>query len=277
MITGRTQIPSYDKIFKENMDKALPGILKSIFKLNIASHGPVVNEIQHTIERRPDLLKKITDEDGQKYLLHVEFQTGNDCQMIFRMAEYFILLLRKHNLNIKQYVVYLGNKKSLMKTCITRPNFDYHYILISLNEINYKNFLTSQIIEEKILALLGNFEDETPANVIEQVIEQIISHSQSPLETGKYLNQLRVLTQLRNLEIQFDQIMEPISTFFKEEKDVFYKRGFIKGKEDGIKKGIEKGIENSKYKIALKMKKAKLSNQLIMQITGLSKQEIERL
>lgn len=67
--------------------------------------------------------------------------------------------------------------------------------------------------------------------------------------------------------------MEPISTFFKEEKDIFYKRGFKKGTEDGIKKGIEKSVN----KIAIEMKKAKLSIQLIMQITNLSKQEIDSL
>lgn len=61
--------------------------------------------------------------------------------------------------------------------------------------------------------------------------------------------------------------------------------GFDKGLEKGIKKGIEQGIEqgmqqgkkNKAVEIARKLKKMKMSIDEIINITGLSKEEIEKL
>ena len=47
--------------------------------------------------------------------------------------------------------------------------------------------------------------------------------------------------------------------------------------QKGIKKGIKEGIRKNKLNNAQKMKKANLDIKLIMEITGLSKKEIENL
>ncbi|WP_285058498.1 hypothetical protein [Pedobacter ginsengisoli] len=43
--------------------------------------------------------------------------------------------------------------------------------------------------------------------------------------------------------------MQSVSTFFKVEKDMFYKLGERKGVEKGIEKGIEKGAEKARHSI----------------------------
>jgi len=53
----------------------------------------------------------------------------------------------------------------------------------------------------------------------------------------KYLNQLRILAQMRNLAPVNKMIMESLSKYFREERDMFY----IRGKEMGEQKGLEKG------------------------------------
>mgnify|MGYP004454856079 FL=1 len=47
--------------------------------------------------------------------------------------------------------------------------------------------------------------------------------------------------------------------------------------QQGIQKGIREGIRKNKLNNAQKMKKANLDIKLIMEITGLSKKEIENL
>ncbi len=57
--------------------------------------------------------------------------------------------------------------------------------------------------------------------------------------------------------------------------------GYCNGVEDGIKRGIEQGIKqgstNSKKEIAKKMKEENMTVDLIIKLTGLSKEEIEQL
>ncbi len=50
-----------------------------------------------------------------------------------------------------------------------------------------------------------------------------------------------------------------------------------RAKKEGINKGIEKGIEKNTRETALKMKKSGLDINLIVNITGLSVDEIEKL
>jgi predicted transposase/invertase (TIGR01784 family) len=48
-------------------------------------------------------------------------------------------------------------------------------------------------------------------------------------------------------------------------------------KKEGMEKGMEKGVEKTKRETALKMKKNNLDINLIVNITGLSVDEIEKL
>lgn len=93
------------------------------------------------------------------------------------------------------------------------------------------------------------------------------SVARGELANNKYANQLQVLTQLRKLEDDFKLItsMGPVSSFFKIEKDPFYKEGKAEGK-------VEKAIEFAK-----KLLKKKFSIDEIAELTELSKAEIELL
>ncbi|MEO8399855.1 MAG: hypothetical protein ABI550_08595 [Ignavibacteriaceae bacterium] len=66
----------YDKIFRENMEAALPGIIAHLLNLHIVDSVELPDDIQHTKERKPDLLKKITDKKGKTFVLHVLLKTG---------------------------------------------------------------------------------------------------------------------------------------------------------------------------------------------------------
>ena len=171
--------------------------------------------------------------------------------MVYRMAEYSIMLQRKYKLSIKQYVIFIGNGKAQMAEKLETENFQFRHNILALSEIYYRIFLKSDNPEEKILAILANFEDEDPASAIKSILQEVKSIAESELAESRYFNQLRILVQLRNLETQFEEAMDSILTFFKEERDILFCRGQIKG----IEEGIEKGRHEEALNIARNLKK----------------------
>lgn len=49
-----------------------------------AAAGP----IQHTKERKPDVLKKVTDNQENTFALQIEFQMANEPTMVYRMVDF---------------------------------------------------------------------------------------------------------------------------------------------------------------------------------------------
>ncbi len=64
-------------------------------------------DLHLTTERKPDVTRRITDEDGLQSILHIEFQVGDEIEMILRMQTYRALLQEIHQLPVRQFVVYL--------------------------------------------------------------------------------------------------------------------------------------------------------------------------
>jgi hypothetical protein len=102
------QANQFDKIFKENIQHALPGLIKNLLGINVVKSEELVGAIQRTTEREPDVLTKITDDKNKTFVLQLEFQVRNDREMAYRMYEYHAMLVRKYKIPVKQYVVYLG-------------------------------------------------------------------------------------------------------------------------------------------------------------------------
>jgi len=86
----------YDKILKEHLEITLPTVIKDILGLNLSVSEEIPDDIQHTKERKPDALKKVTDIDGNTYVLHLEFQVPNENEMVY----YHKFLVMRSDLSI---------------------------------------------------------------------------------------------------------------------------------------------------------------------------------
>lgn len=267
------QPQQFDKIFRENMNNAFSSIGAQVLKLDILSMEELPDSIQQTKERRPDVLKKITDSKGTTYILHLEYQTTNDPGMVFRMAEYSIMLQKKYHMTIKQYVIFIGSGKLNMVSAIDNEDFRFKYNLLSFSEIDYKLFLNYSKPEEILLAILCNFDGDDRQTAVNTIVSRIERIDLEELDKERYFNQLRILVKLRNLQPEFNIAMEPMSKIFKEKDDLFYQRGQIHGKQEGEIKGETKAY----LKVAREMKKKNIPLELIAEITKLSIQEIEKL
>ena len=232
---------AYDKLLKENLGKTLPTLIQEVLRIQVLKIEELPLDLQQTKERKPDLIKKITDSEGNIFLLHLEFQVADEKDMIFRMAEYYIMLFRKFRLQIKQYVLFLKEPKPRMKTQLNTDCLSFKYNLIALHKINYKIFLNSTHPEVRLLTVLADLGEEDPYLILKNIVQDL--NKNTDLAKSKYFRQLRIFIQLRSkLENQLDRAMETISEFFKEEQDFLYRKGEAKGEAKGLAMGEAKGL-----------------------------------
>jgi hypothetical protein len=221
----KRQSSQYDKIFKENIEAVISSIMQNVLEITAISMEELPDDIQHTKERKPDVLKKVTDTKGDTFVLQIEFQVRDEPKMVYRMAEYFIMLERKYELPIKQFVIFLGADNPKMPTELDREMLKFKYPLVSLSTLDYHIFLNSDKPEEIILGVLANFQGENPENALKQILVRIKETTKGDFSLNRYFNQLRVLAQLRNLELNLKNAMDSIAEYIKEERDVLYLRG----------------------------------------------------
>jgi predicted transposase/invertase (TIGR01784 family) len=245
------QASQYDKIIKENLEITLPVIIRDILGLDICESVELPDDIQHTKERIPDALKRITDSDGQTYVLHLEFQRADEKNMVYRMAEYCVMLVRKYNLPVKQYLIFLKDTIPAMSNFIDTEHLKYDFALIRLIDASYKLFLKSDNPEIKMLGILADFEGRNTYDVVKRIVDEIHDSSKDNLNKSRYFKQLRILAQLRlGIDKEILKAMEGISSFFKIENDLWYQQGEKKGKIEGERKGKIQGKEEGKKELA---------------------------
>lgn len=123
-----------------------------------------------------------------------------------------------------------------MPTQLLDKKMHFQYELISLSAIDYQLLLNASDPREKMLAILGDFKGQSPAEITENIARQIIETSNGDFAEQRYLNQLSILMRLRNLAT-----MDSIAPYITLETDMFYLYGEKKGLEKGLEKGLAKG------------------------------------
>jgi len=98
----------YDRIFKENAEHIFIPLIQQELGMKINSYKVLPEKITKTIEREMDFCYLI-NEGAEEFILHLEFQSENDKEMLYRMARYHGLAFAKHKVPIKHVVIYLGN------------------------------------------------------------------------------------------------------------------------------------------------------------------------
>lgn len=227
------QVSQFDKILKENLEAAIPALIERVIGIQIVHSEEIPDEIQHTKERKPDALKRITDQTGETFILHLEFQVKNEPKMVHRMHTYCAMLLEQYEIPIRQYVFYLGQTKPKMITELVMGDVSFRYNLISFQQLDYQLFLSSPVPEDVLLAVLANYNAASPLTVLGNILSRLSETASGPLVLEKYRSQLRILVQLRNLRPLFDTVMDNLTDFFKEENDILYRIGEQKGEAKG--------------------------------------------
>ena len=139
---------------------------------------------------------------------------------------------------------------------------DFELNIIELPKINGLFRLTQK--EKKLkewLYFLENPESKEVSSYMKN--NDSIKEAKNKLEEMSQDEKVRRLAELREKAIL-------------DEKEAEY-TGYCNGVEDGIKQGIEQGIEQNQKDVAKKLRDKGIDIHFIIEITGLSKEDIENL
>ncbi len=274
------QTNQYDKIFRENLEAVLPILIEKVLGIKAVYSEEIPDDIQKTKERRPDVLKIITDERGKRFILHIEIQAADDPEMDARMFEYRGLLFRIYRLPIKQYVIYLGEADTKMSNIIEDENLYFAYNLISFKNIDYRFFTESDKPEVIVFAILANQDLKGNEKVVNEIVNKIKITTKGELDQRKFIEQLRIIVGLRNFGEILETMLSNLSIHFDETRDHFYKKGVEKGESQGIEKGIELEREKQKKEMVrkiLELHRKGYSIQFLADAFNMSEPEIQEI
>ena len=265
------QPQEYDKIFKENIEELIIPFAEKLLNIDPENMREIPDELQTTLEVKPDFLKKvIADKKNKKtkqkdFILHIEFQTANEPYMAHRMNEYYAILYKKYKLEVHQYIFFIGTGKSTMKQTIEVKNLSFRFDIINMQDFSYELFLDSTKPEEVILAILADFGNQDSYTVIDKILKKI---KELPLENSiqrKTVIQLEVLSKLRKLQSKIIERLHTMALTYNVKEDLRYQQG----KEEG-------SIENS-IKTVSNMLRLNFTIEQIMEAVEVSKEFIQKV
>lgn len=106
------------------------------------------------------------------------------------MFVYAGLIYKIYRLPLRQIVFYIGNDPVNMPNKLSMPTFEYNFDLIDLQSISYKEFISSNIPEEVLLAILCNFGEVQAEMVVEEIFIKLRSLQESNLNFQRSARQL---------------------------------------------------------------------------------------
>ncbi len=127
----------YDKILKENIATVFLPLAAKYLGIRIVRSEELKDKLQTTIEKETDFIRIVETDGGEKFILHLEFQSVDEEGMVYRMQEYYGLLRRKYRLPVRQFVIYLGQKASVMQTQLGPEEVFTGFTLRSLRDYDY--------------------------------------------------------------------------------------------------------------------------------------------
>ncbi len=232
----------YDKIFKEMTPTGILPILRDEIGLNYVKSVPFREKMETTVEREMDFFSKITDDQGKVSNLHIEFESSVPKNLVYRIAEYHGMSLRRKKLPTNHIVLLLGDKKPKIQTQLKPEEVFHGFTLIHIKDLDGQKLLGSSKPDVVLFAILASYPKEQTESFLRSIIAKLRKLSESDGDFAEYISRLLILSNLRKLYSLTLKIIKEMSIRIDETTTVPYKRGAKEGEKKGIEKGIEKGI-----------------------------------
>ncbi len=263
----------YDKILREVLRDIFPAVAQKVLGIPAGKYQPLPADLQYTSEREADQVWLVTPETGESFVLHCEFQTGNDKQMLSRMLLYYGFLYYQHKRPVYQFVLYIGKDKAQMDAEWKARNISFAYQLVDLKAFPYQTFLQATRSEEVLMAVLADFGEEPEAVVAGKIMATLGELARGQLELAQRTLQLVRLAVLRNLGTTVLNAAQKMALNIDISEDALY----LLGEQKGEQRGLEKGKVEGKEETATNMLKKGMAVELISEITGLPAARIAQL
>jgi predicted transposase/invertase (TIGR01784 family) len=258
----------FDKIIKEKLKNSIGGFLARILKIEYQQFKILEPKLQYTQEREADFVVEVIDNQGFKRVIHLEFQSENDTNMLRRMLLYRAFLFYHYRLAVRQYVIYMGPNELKMDNELQQNDLDYKYHLLDFKDYDYRLFLESDNPHEIVWAILGKIEPNEVSTATRAIIERLQT-LQKGLALSQSVTQIRILAELRNFKQTIEEEINKMGVFLDIKKTSIYQDGKEEGKIEGK---VETTLE-----VATKMLQEGIEINLVQKITGISLAELKKI
>jgi predicted transposase/invertase (TIGR01784 family) len=232
----------YDKIFREVLKDIFPAVAQKVLGIPPGAYKPLPVDLQYTSEREADQVWEITPLEGEPFVLHCEFQTTNDKQMLSRMLIYHAFLHYQKPLPIRQYVVYFGKDKMNMQSRLDSDSLSYQYQLVDLRRFPYQTFLEASQGQEVLLAILADYGGEPVELIAERILLKLRQLTESKLQLEQRVLQLVRLAVLRNVNTIVYNTAQKMALNIDIKDDTLYQLGKEEGKEKSALNMLKEGF-----------------------------------
>ena len=265
----------FDVVLKNLFERRLrTGILAKLTGLSIVQWAPT--ELSETRSRHVDLLGRT--KSGK--LIHVEFQTTNDPEMAFRMAEYALAIYKRYGEFPEQLVIYLGRLPMQMPQVFAQGGLRYECRFIDIRDLDSAALLSSRHVEDNILAIL------TRVPNVRVAVCQILSRIGEQPERRKrtLITELLVLAGLRDMRGIIEKEVSRMALTIDINEHTIFGPMLRKATERGIEKGVRKGLEQGRITEARELclslatrKFGKLPVRIAMRIDAMTTVQLAQL
>jgi hypothetical protein len=262
-LTFKKEGNAYDKILKENIEKIFRPLIEKRLGIKIGKAIPLKEKMQTTVELEMDFFYEIVSLEGNPFILHLEFESGNNLEMVYRVGEYHGMSLRRKKLPIRHIVVYLGNETPTMRTQLRPEEVYTGFELLNVKTLDKDEFLSSQVPEVVLMAVLANYKPEETENILRQILVSLKKLVGNKRTLKKYVNQLMMLSRLRKIEDLTVKIAEEMPIHINIETDTLYIRG------------TEKGVEKERRQNVLNLWRNNIDPSMISNLLNLPIEQIE--
>ena len=225
------QHQDYDNVLKKTFSRVYQSIIHRLLGLDMKDMVKIPTSFSRTKEKRSDFAVKVSPSNQEPHIVHVEFQTDNDKNMDKRELGYYNDYYWEYNLEIIQYVIYLGKGTPTMPTEIKHKNLNFCYNMIAMNQVDVELFLNSNNPHEIVLAVLCKYTRKEAPKIITKILEKLKQKVPNERDLHEHVTDLEILSSLRNLQPQTKKEVDKMPIIYDLRKDIRFKEGLAEGLE----------------------------------------------
>jgi len=220
---------------------------------------------------------------SSKIILHIEFQTDPNKNIPFRMTDYRLRQYRQFpDLEVYQVVIYLTPSRSPLvhENTFSVGELSHRFNVIRLWEQPTEIFQKYQ----GLLPFAALSQTNNPEETLRQVAKQIENIADKQVQSnvaastaiisGIALSQ-EIIQRLLRSEIMKESVI--YQSILQEGLAEGKAKGIAEGMAKGIAEGKAKGIAETTKQLALNMLRSNIAMDLVVQITGLSLKQVQKL
>ncbi len=238
------------------------------------------------------LVKVFTRNGGEEWILvHVEVQGYTDKDFAKRMFQYYIRILDKYDKSITAFAIFTDANKNFHPKRYeraylgTKVSYAFNtFKIIDQDDTELEasnNPFAMAVLSAKLAISHRKIDDERLFDLARDLAKRLLAKKMPKEKIRKVMTFLHYYLRFEKKEM-FAKFEKEIANLTERTGTMGIEEFLLdRAKKEGINKGIEKGrkegIEKNTRETALKMKKSGLDINLIVNITGLSVDEIEKL